>query len=163
MRRVCGSVLVLGIVVFVACAAPAPEAPPLIGVAIGTLSWLSNVQIREELKLSEDQLKKIEELKVEQRQALAALRGLNTEDRAKKRQDIYKANEAALAKILSRKQLRRAEQIYLQTRGPMVWTSPQVAAALKLTDEQKEKIPLIVREMADCIGSARTGTSPSRE
>ncbi|HTU21884.1 MAG TPA: hypothetical protein VMG10_27850 [Gemmataceae bacterium] len=150
MRTVCGSGLILAIVVFASSAAPAPEAPPLIGVATGILSYLSSPQVRDELKLTEDQLKKIEELKKElktkRRLKPADLRSLSLEERVKKAQEIVKATEAALAKILTRKQLRRAEQIFLQLRGPMLLRSPQVAAALKLTDEQKEKMKDIDRE-----------------
>ena len=51
-------------------------------------------------------------------------------------------------RILTPKQLRRAEQIYLQRRGPlMAFTIPQVAEALELTDEQKEKMKRIRRDL----------------
>lgn len=147
MRRVCGSVLVLAIVVLAACAAPAPEAPPLGGLVGSSFILLTNSQVREELKLSEDQVKKIEELKTELRQALASLRGLNPEERVKKLHDVAKADEVALAKILTRKQLNRVEEIYLQRFGlRLAFRNAQVAAALKITDEQKEKMDLISRE-----------------
>ncbi|HTU90049.1 MAG TPA: hypothetical protein VMF69_08125 [Gemmataceae bacterium] len=149
MRKISGSGLILAMVVFAVCAAPAPEAR-LIGIVNLALPLLSNVQVQEELKLSEDQLKKIEELKAELKtkrsQELAALRSLNLEERTKKMQDIIKSNEAAYAKILSRQQLRRAEQIYLQLRGPTSLIVPQVRAALKITNEQEEKMTAIMRE-----------------
>jgi hypothetical protein len=141
MQRACGSVVVFAIVVFGACAAPAPETPPLGGLVSSAFFFLTNSQGQKELKLSNNQVKKIEELKAENRQAQAGLRDLNVGDRRKKREDLNKANMAALAKILTQKQLRRAEQIYLQQIGPaLAFRKPQVAAALKITDEQKEKI-----------------------
>lgn len=148
MRRVCGGVLVLAIVGFLTGADSSPPPPPLLGVAGRVLTFLDNAQLREELKLSQDQVKKIDELRGERRQAFDALRGLKLNERAKKRQELAKTTGAALAKILTPKQLRRAEQIVLQRRGPMLaFAMPQVAEALELTDKQKEKIKRIRGEM----------------
>lgn len=164
MRRVCCTAFASVIGVIIASAAPAPEARPLGGLTISLLLVLSKSQVQEELKLSEDQVKKIEELRAERRQALAALRGLNKEDRANKLQDINKANEAALAKILTRKQLRRAEQIYLQQIGPWIaFRYTQVAAALKLTDEQKDKMALITKESLEESRNNRAKGQVTRE
>jgi hypothetical protein len=114
MRKGCGSVLMSAIVAFVACAAPAPEAAPLGGLAGGVFLILNNSHIRDKLKLSEDQVKKIAEARAELRRSFPSVRGLNKEERTKKSQERAKAAETALAKILTRKQLRRAEQMYLQ-------------------------------------------------
>jgi len=143
--------LVLALVVFKAGAA-APEPPPLLGVASGVLIFLDSGRVRNELKLSPEQLKTIEELRAERRQAFEALRGLKLEERVKKRQELARTSEAALAKILTPKQLRRAEQLYLQRRGPMMaFTLPRVAATLQLTDEQKEKIRRIRKDLYDQV------------
>lgn len=164
MRSICGVALMLMILVLTATAAPAPEVRPLGGLTSGVLLYLSKSQVQEELKLSEDQVKKIEELRAVRRQALAALRGLNKEARANQLQDINKANEAALAKILTRKQFRRAEQIYLQQIGPSIafWQT-QVAAALKLTDEQKDKMDLINKESQEELRNRTANGRMTRE
>src|SRR5262249_52173016 len=63
------------------------------------------------------------------------------------RLDLSKRHAEIVATILTKKQLRRAEQIYLQRIGPpLAFRRPQVAAALKLTDEQKEKMDLVRKE-----------------
>lgn len=166
MRRICGVALMSVIVELAAYAAPAPEASPLGGFAgLILISSVANPNIRDELKLSENQVKQLEALMSEHRGAYASLRRMNKEDREKQLQEIRKKDEAAIAKILTRKQLIRAEQIQLQICGPMILTKSQVAAALKLTDEQKEKMTLIRREALEEYreGRAKGERQPTEE
>lgn len=149
MRRIGGIALMLAIVAAAVPAAPAPEARPLGGLESGVLLILrmNDPRLYEELKLSESQVKKIEELNAEVRQAFPPTRGLSKEERKKRtqdRQNLNKTHQEVIVKILTKKQLKRAEQIYLQRIGPMLaFGRPPVAAALKLTDEQKEKMALL--------------------
>jgi serine/threonine protein kinase len=57
-----------------------------------------------------------------------------------------RANEAAVAAILTAAQLRRLHEIALQMQGPTVFREPEVAMALKLSDEQRERIWAIEEE-----------------
>lgn len=159
MRRICGIPLVFVIVELASHAAPAPEQRPLGGFSgLILISSVANPNIREELKLSEDQVRKLKALLSEHREAIANLRWMNAEDRKKERQEIRMKVEAAIAKIFTRKQLIRAEQIQLQIFGPRILTRPQVAAALKLTEEQKEKLTLIKRESLNEYRERRAAT-----
>ncbi len=152
MRRICGVALMLMILVFTATAAPAPETRLLSGFETGI--WLllkqNDSRIRDELKLTESQVKQIEELIAEANQAYSSIRGPDGKiDKQKARDwlDLNKRHAMTAAKILTKPQLMRAEQIHLQRMSPaLALRAPQVAAALKLTDEQKEKIDLIRRE-----------------
>lgn len=152
MRTVCGITLVLTILVFPATAAPAPEARLLGGFDSGIwlLLRLNDSQIREELKLTESQVKKIEELIAEARQASLDIRGPDGKiDRQKLHDslDLSKRHAKTAAKLLTKSQLIRAEQIFLQKLGPaLAFRNSQVAAALKLTKEQKENVDLIRKE-----------------
>jgi Spy/CpxP family protein refolding chaperone len=153
MRRNCGVALMLTIQVLTATAAPAPASRLLGGFETGI--WLllkqNDSQIRDELKLTERQVEKIEELIAEEHQASSNIRGPDGKvDRQKARDlvDLNRRHAATAAKILTKPQLMRAEQISLQRMGPMsAVRNPQVAAALKLTDEQREKMDLIRKDI----------------
>lgn len=75
---------------------------------------LKNENVQKELKLTEEQLKKYEELQ-----------------------------KKALADALTPEQLKRLKQIQLQQRGMRAFQDPEVQTALKLSEDQKEKIKTI--------------------
>src|SRR5262249_14155829 len=60
------------------------------------------------------------------------------EERQQRQEERAKANEKALAEILKPDQLKRAKQISWQQQGAQAVSVAEVAAALKLTDEQKD-------------------------
>ncbi len=57
--------------------------------------------------------------------------------------DLARTNEADVAAVLTAQQVRRLGQIALQLRGPAAFRETEVATALKLTAEQKERIQAI--------------------
>jgi Spy/CpxP family protein refolding chaperone len=119
----------------------------------GTLALLSQKSVQQELKLTDDQIKKAEELLQKQRSG-AGLRDVPRDQIREKMQELAKANQAALAEILKPEQTKRLREIALQRQGPMAIANPQVAEALKLTEDQKEKIRAIQRESFEGL---RTG------
>jgi serine/threonine protein kinase len=72
---------------------------------------------------------------------------LNAQERQQRFVDQAKANETAIGKILWPRQMTRLQQIALQARGISAFNDPEIIAALKLTDEQKEKIRTLDPEM----------------
>ena len=58
-----------------------------------------------------------------------------------------RANDAEVHSILTAAQLRRLQQIALQVQGPSAFREPEVVAALKLSDEQRERIAAIEEEV----------------
>ncbi len=161
MRRTCGIALMLAIVVLAASAAPAPDVRPLGGIVNGLLLLrdLGNLQMQEELKLTESQVKQIKELRAESLQSptVSPSRGLTREEKIRKWQEDGKAKVEAVTKILTQKQFRRVEQIYLQRFGPMTALRiPSVATVIKLTEEQKEKMNLIRQEASKAYQESRT-------
>jgi Spy/CpxP family protein refolding chaperone len=170
MRTICGVALMLMIGVLPATAAPAPEGRLLGGFESGIWFLLkqNDSQIRDELKLTESQVKKIEELIAEAGQASANARGPDGKIDKQKSQDLLDLNRRqaeTAAKLLTKPQLMRAEQIFLQGMGPaFALRQPQVAAALKLTKEQKETIDLIRMEYSQELrGLAPVGGGRGQE
>jgi hypothetical protein len=108
----------------------------------GMPAWmlLGQKSVQDELKLTEDQIKKTDEFSERQREAFQALRDLEPEERAKKMQEANQANEKALAEILKPAQFKRLKQISLQRAGVQAFINPEVIKELKLADAQKEKI-----------------------
>jgi hypothetical protein len=110
-----------------------------------TLMYLGDPALRKELKLSETQVKKLDE----QRDKLAGLLPLDPAQR----EETTKAIDKAFADILEPAQVKRLKQVVMQQleRGPIVVGArvlagtPEVAKVLKLTDEQKARITLSTR------------------
>jgi Spy/CpxP family protein refolding chaperone len=101
---------------------------------------LSQKSVQDELKVTDNQIKKAEELSEKQREAFRSLRDLEPEERAKKMQEANQENEKALAEILKPAQVKRLKQISLQRAGVQGFISPDVIKELKLRDAQNEKI-----------------------
>jgi Spy/CpxP family protein refolding chaperone len=108
-----------------------------------TVSLLTQKSVQDELKLSDDQVKKISELAATRRGTGRGGQNLSQEERQKRQEERSKANEKALAEILKPDQLKRAKQISWQQQSAQAVSDPEFATALKLTDEQKDKIKTI--------------------
>ncbi len=109
----------------------------------GIVGLLAQKSVQEELKLSEDQVKQATQLVEKQRESLGGLRELSREERQKKIEEQTGANKTAVAGILKEDQLKRLNQISLQQRGGRALVDPQVAEALSLTSEQKDRVKSI--------------------
>jgi hypothetical protein len=106
-------------------------------------------QVQDELKLSDDQ--KVEARKAgESLQGLfAGLQNLSQEERQQKMQEIQAKTRAAIEqvnKVLSKEQNERLDQIVLQARGAGALSDEKVAADLKITDAQRQKLQEIQQQ-----------------
>jgi Spy/CpxP family protein refolding chaperone len=110
------------------------------GAGISGLTLLGNKSVQEELKLTDDQVKKVTDLAKKQGTARQALRELEGEERAKKMQEMAKEGDKMVAEILKPEQAKRLKQIQLQQQGSQAFNNPEVAKELKFTDEQKSKL-----------------------
>lgn len=110
----------------------------------GQFFMLNDEAVLNDLGLSPEQRQSIAELSrrmAEQRDAsFKEFHRLAEEERRKRFLELARANEAAVAGILSPQQIRRLRQIALQRRGPMAFHDRDVVAALKLTPTQREQI-----------------------
>jgi len=152
--RFAAALAVLGSTLWAAEGEPKKVAP-IKGAVLGgggnigmEMFLLRNKAVQEDLKLSEDQLKKLEEQFAkadELRKSLA----VKNPDAAKQFQEA----QEALAKIgeavkgtLTDDQKKRVGQIALQRGGPTAVMRPDIAGQMNFTDEQKEKLKAIAQE-----------------
>jgi hypothetical protein len=144
MRRLALAPPVLALVFALA---PAPAAAQPAGTRAGpptlsqyALMYLDDPALQKELKLSADQVKKLDD----QRDKLGGLFPFDPVQR----EETTKAIDKVFADILKPAQVKRLRQVIMQQmeRGPIVVGAqvlagtPEVAEGLKLTDEQKAKI-----------------------
>ncbi len=66
-----------------------------------------------------------------------------------RRQEQSKAEKEKVAEILSDQQMKRLNEIYIQVAGGQALDDEDVAAALKITDEQNEKLSAARDEARD--------------
>ncbi|MHC4176957.1 MAG: hypothetical protein ACYSWU_05595, partial [Planctomycetota bacterium] len=120
------------------------------GRSSSLIGLLRFAQVQKELKLSDEQKSKVEEigkkLQAERREQDAALRKIpNPQKRRAKLVQLRKEQDAKareqLREAISREQLIRLYQIRVQINGTVYALSNEyVASRLKLTDEQKNKV-----------------------
>jgi Spy/CpxP family protein refolding chaperone len=112
---------------------------------------LQNTGVQKELKLNEEQIKKIKDLVVKiqekHKDDFAALAKVELQERREKVQELLKTigeeTEKELAGVLQPEQSKRLKQISLQMRGSQAFNEEEVQKSLNLTDDQKDKIKTI--------------------
>jgi Spy/CpxP family protein refolding chaperone len=132
---------------------------PLDGYGSGVLLLIhTQKSVQEELKLSDEQVKKVTEL-WEQATKRPNFQGLSRKEIQQKLAERNKAVYEAVAKILDAKQHKRAKQIALQRELKkqhglsFTLNNKEVAKALEITDEQKDKLREIrTKELEDSRG-----------
>ena len=124
----------------------------------GPLSLIGNSQVQTELKLTDDQKSRVEELTKEMnaqrpRPAGVGIRGLSQEEREKRMEENRAKTEALNAEaqkkideILTADQRKRFRQISLQQRGNRALADEQVVKELGLDEQQ---VALIKEALAD--------------
>jgi hypothetical protein len=118
------------------------------------LGLLSVPKVQEDLKLDSDQKSKIQAIAEQNRSdsqsAFADLQNATQEERQKKfaeLQEKSKARGEEAAKLLTKEQSERLDQISLQALGVRALADEKVAKSLELTGEQKEKLQSINAEV----------------
>jgi Spy/CpxP family protein refolding chaperone len=111
---------------------------------------LRNEEVRKELEIDEDQLAALTEIgkkSMPERPEGVNMREMDEEARKKffaemqaKMQAKAKEVKEQVAEVLTPGQLDRLNQISIQVRGAGALQDPEVAAALKITDEQKKQL-----------------------
>jgi len=116
---------------------------------------LDQKPIQDELKLDKDQIAKVAEAFKKQLTARQAIRDLEAEERPKKIAELDKESEKIALAILKPEQAKRFHQIALQVLGARAFTRPDVVAALKLTDAQKEQVDEVLKGIVDQVKGLR--------
>ena len=147
--------------------------PGGMGRGVGATALLGSKQVREHLKITEEQGKKLEEIIAAHREASRGLfsrgpRDASDEERQKAREEAGKKREA-LAKetrgkidgVLNDDQSKRLSQIEIQQAGTAVLVRKDIVASLKLSDEQVGKIKAAFEarneKMGELFRAARDG------
>lgn len=115
------------------------------------LDILSRPNVQKDLKLTEEQVKKVTEATEKYRAEWlelqkAARQNPGQEETAKKQVKLLDDSEMAAARILDKAQTTRFKQIQRQTLGPRAFANPDIAAELRLTKEQLQQIQDIQQE-----------------
>lgn len=111
-------------------------------------------KVQEEINLTEEQQEEVRAARQELREDREGqggggqnFRDLSDAERQEfiarmqeRRQERAKAEKEKLASILNEEQMKRLNEIYLQAAGAQALENPEIVAALKITDEQKEKL-----------------------
>jgi Spy/CpxP family protein refolding chaperone len=142
------------------------------GFTIDKAALLGSAQVRQELKIGEDQGKKVDEILAAHRQEAADLfsggrsRDASPEEREKRRKEmadknaeLRKKTEGKLAGVLEKEQGKRLGEIELQQQGLDGIVAENVVASLKLDKEQVGKIQAAIaardEELRNLRGSGR--------
>jgi hypothetical protein len=118
--------------------------------------------VQKELKMTPEQITKVDAKQQEVRQATQTARGenfqqLSPEERAKVNEKVREIQQKAVNEILDATQQKRFHQLELQQQGPSAVTRKDVADELKLSEEQVTKIRAIQTQMNDDMRAARQG------
>ncbi|MBL8796800.1 MAG: serine/threonine protein kinase [Planctomycetia bacterium] len=105
----------------------------------GQLQLLSNDSVRRELRLSEEQGQHLKELQERRAELFRDPRGWTPDDWYARAQKLAAWDRTALT-LLDADQGKRLRQIALQQQGVQAFLDPEVAEALRLTADQREKM-----------------------
>lgn len=138
--------LKLALVAIVSALVASPALAQQRGMGMGQMSssmLLGQESVQKELKLTDEQIKKAESVREKTMAMMQEIRQNAQGDReqmAKKMLELNQQTDKSVAEFLKPEQVKRLKQITLQQTGVRAVANPEVAAALKVTDEQKQKI-----------------------
>jgi Spy/CpxP family protein refolding chaperone len=127
------------------------------------ISLLSQKSVQDELKLTEDQVKKVAEANEKRRAAFQEIRNLQGEERTQKLQELAKEGAKTIAGILNEEQAKRFKQISLQVRGVLAVADPAMAGELKITDDQKAKLTHLLDQAGKDLQKIREEAGDNRD
>lgn len=107
---------------------------------------LRQPSVQRDLKITEGEGKKIHEFATRQWRKVRAMKDLSEGERTRKFEAMAKENEQFIKDTLKPEQRKRLNQIAMQVAGLLWVMRSDVAAELKLTDEQKQKIKDVHKE-----------------
>jgi len=110
------------------------------------LMLLGQESVQKELKLNDEQVKKLDELRQKSREKFQEIFGGDEAERPKKMQELNEENRKAITALLSPEQSKRLKEITYQQRGGSALADPEVAKALNLSEEQQQKVKTINEE-----------------
>jgi hypothetical protein len=132
----------------------------------GGIQMLRIEEVQKELKMTPEQIGKLDAKQQEVRQALQEAfpgggnpQDLSAEDRQKRVAKQQELQTKAVNEILDTTQQKRYRQLELQQQGLIALTRKDVASELKLTEEQVTKLRKIQSDMGEETRAARQGVN----
>jgi Spy/CpxP family protein refolding chaperone len=122
------------------------------------LLLLRQKSVQKELKLTDDDVKKIMEFTNKESGEYGKALRLAANERTAKFEELERANKKFLADNLSADQRKRLEQITLQVTGLYQLGRPEVVKALNLTEEQQTKFEEMQKEARKALEGILTAT-----
>ena len=123
---------------------------------------LAQKSVQDDLKLTEEQRGTIGKASEQRREAFRGFRHRRPEEWGQIVKDQAAQDHVILSHLLP-EQSRRLAQIALQHRGPRALTEPDLAATLKLTDEQKQRMGALLEQAGSHRPGPRSGWKRSDE
>jgi hypothetical protein len=111
-----------------------PGGPVGIGLADPTLDLLRDKGVQKDLKLTDEQVKKVNDLVQQRADLMQNLKGVID---LKKLQEAMEGLKKSATDLVTKDQAARLAQLRIQAQGPAAFRDPNVVNELKLTDEQK--------------------------
>jgi hypothetical protein len=112
---------------------PGPAAPSL-------LTLLGETSVQSDLKTTPAQNKQIAYATAKMQADMKSTFGLPLAKAGQKRAELQKSSDDSIAKTLTAAQKKRVKEITLQLQASLAFGDDDVAKALKLSDEQRQKI-----------------------
>jgi eukaryotic-like serine/threonine-protein kinase len=125
----------------------------------GQFALLQHEEVKDALRLSEEQKETLNKILAEWRGALEECGRFSRAERERQLVALAQKQQAELEQVLEPEQFRRLKQIALQQRGPFAFSDPDVATELRLTAEQKKQVRAIQDEMMES-GGPKPGGPP---
>jgi hypothetical protein len=125
------------------------------------LLLLRQKSVQEELKLSPEVVKKIQDFTNKQADALGDVLRLDQAERAKKLEAMEAANKQFVTDTLTKEQDHRLDQITMQITGLYQVTRPEIIKALGLTPDQVKEFTRMQKEARE--GLAALLKDPNKE
>jgi Spy/CpxP family protein refolding chaperone len=124
---------------------------------------LSQKSVQEELKLSEDQLKKLGEIVKQRQEAREKMADVDPKERFPKMRALILETSKQARAVLKPEQDKRLLQITWQNQGGLALATPPVGKELILTEEQIKKITAIKETREKELDKIFGGEAASRE
>jgi Spy/CpxP family protein refolding chaperone len=156
MRRLAQLVLALAALALLAGPALAQRGRGMFGGGSPAM-LLTQKSVQEELKLTPEQVKKVEAFAAKQRETFQGLRDLDQDARREKMQQLAKEGEQTVKDTLNADQQKRLRQISLQQQGAFALANPQIAKKLGLSDDQQAKIKDVMADAQEKMRDAFQG------
>ena len=119
---------------------------------------INNASVQKEIKMTDDQVAKVKEMNegLKDKRPQFTKDG-NREELAEKMTAYNKEVEKGIAGILKPEQMKRFKQIQRQQMYVGAFRDPEVVAALKLTDDQKEQLKTLGEDVGKDLRELRQG------